>query len=136
MIKMRRSLLQITLDTQADLRTLYLIKWGYPSNCQNFTAWKVPNTELFLARISGIRIECRKIRTRNNSVFGHFSPSVCPWDIHIIDKNMFHLLFVYLLVYLLVTFSTYLLGLKRLPFAIDVNIRDVSLHMFYFVIID
>ena len=38
---------------------------------------KCPNTELFLVRIFGLRIqsECRKIRTRNNSVFGHFSRS-------------------------------------------------------------
>ena len=32
-----------------------------------------PNTELFLVRIQS---KCRKVRTRNNSVFGHFSPSV------------------------------------------------------------
>ena len=34
---------------------------------------KCPNTELFLVRIQS---EYRKIRTRNNSVFGHFSRSV------------------------------------------------------------
>ena len=34
---------------------------------------KCPNTELFLVRIQS---ECRNIRTRNNSVFGHFSRSV------------------------------------------------------------
>ena len=34
---------------------------------------KCPNTELFLV---GIQSECGKIRTRNNSVFGHFSRSV------------------------------------------------------------
>ena len=33
---------------------------------------KCPNTELFLVRIHS---ECGKIRTRKNSVFGHFSPS-------------------------------------------------------------
>ena len=43
---------------------------------------KCPNTELFLVRIfphlERIRRDCRygKIRTRNNSVFGHFSRSV------------------------------------------------------------
>ena len=44
-----------------------------------------PNTELFLTRILlysdwvnlCIQSEYRKIRTRNNSVFGHFSRSVC-----------------------------------------------------------
>ena len=34
---------------------------------------KCPNTELFLVRIQS---EYRKIRTRNNPVFGHFSRSV------------------------------------------------------------
>ena len=34
---------------------------------------KCPNTELFLVRI---QYEYRKIRTRNNSIFGHFSRSV------------------------------------------------------------
>ena len=36
-----------------------------------------PNTELFLVRILNLRIqsEYRKIRTRYNSVFGHFSRS-------------------------------------------------------------
>ena len=33
---------------------------------------KYPNTELFLVRIQS---EYKKIRTRNNSVFGHFSRS-------------------------------------------------------------
>ena len=33
---------------------------------------KCPNTELFQVRIQS---ECGKIRTRNNSVFGHFSRS-------------------------------------------------------------
>ena len=46
---------------------------------------KCPNTELFLVRIFPhsdwrtrsicIQSECRKIRTRNNSIFGHFSRS-------------------------------------------------------------
>ena len=44
---------------------------------------KCPNTKLFLVRIFlysdwnlRIKSEFRKIRTRKNSVFGHFSPSV------------------------------------------------------------
>ena len=37
---------------------------------------KCPNTELFLVLFSCIRSECRKIRTRNNSVFGQFSRSI------------------------------------------------------------
>ena len=44
---------------------------------------KCPNTEFFLVRIfphsnrsiSPIQSECRKIRTRTNSIFGHFSRS-------------------------------------------------------------
>ena len=36
---------------------------------------KCPNTELFLLRIFCIQSDYRKIRTRNNSVFGHFSRS-------------------------------------------------------------
>ena len=36
------------------------------------TVRKCPNTELFLVRIQS---ECGKIRTRNNSIFGHFSRS-------------------------------------------------------------
>ena len=37
------------------------------------------NTELFLVRIKS---EYRKIRTRNNSVFGHFSHSEKYWNPH------------------------------------------------------
>ena len=40
--------------------------------CWQYTAWKCPNTQLFLV---GIQSECGKIRTRNNSVFGHSSRS-------------------------------------------------------------
>ena len=36
---------------------------------------KCPYTELFWSVFSCIRTEYRKIRTRNNSVFGHFSRS-------------------------------------------------------------
>ena len=62
---------------------------------------KCPNAELFLVRIflysdwirrftpNSVRI--RKIRTRNNSVFGHFSRSGCfSWDIHL---NWLHWLY-------------------------------------------
>ena len=41
----------------------------------NHKGEKCPNTELFLVRI---QFECGKMRTRNNSVFGHFSRS--EWD--------------------------------------------------------
>ena len=37
---------------------------------------KCPNTEFFLSVLSCIGTESRKIRTRKNSVFGHFSRSV------------------------------------------------------------
>ena len=39
---------------------------------------KCPNTELFLVRIQS---ECEKTRTRNNSIFGHFSRSVHVGDV-------------------------------------------------------
>ena len=41
-----------------------------------YTAWKVSNTEFFLIRISPYS---DWIRTRKNSVFGHFSRSVSVW---------------------------------------------------------
>ena len=44
-----------------------------PKTCYVTLREKCPNTELFLVRIQS---EYRKIRTRNNSVFGHFSRSV------------------------------------------------------------
>ena len=37
---------------------------------------KCPNTEFFLVHIFHIQSECREIRTRRNSVYGHFSRSV------------------------------------------------------------
>ena len=47
--------------------------------CWQYTACKCPNTQLFLV---GIQSECGKIRTRNNSVFGHFSLSgLCSWHL-------------------------------------------------------
>ena len=51
-------------------RNITFIFWANDLNC----AWrplreKCPNTELFLVRIQS---EYRKIRIRNNSVFGHF----------------------------------------------------------------
>ena len=44
---------------------------------KHITAWKkCPNTELFLVRVNlRKQPEYRKIRTRNNSAFGHFSRS-------------------------------------------------------------
>ena len=36
---------------------------------------KCPNTEFFVVRIFRIQSECRKIWTRKNSVFDHFSRS-------------------------------------------------------------
>ena len=43
---------------------------------------KCPNTEFFLVYSVSLRIqsECRKIRTRKNSVFGHFSRSECYFE--------------------------------------------------------
>ena len=37
---------------------------------------KCPNTELFLVYIFLYSVRIRKIQTKKNSVFGHFSPSV------------------------------------------------------------
>ena len=37
---------------------------------------KCPNTELFLVCIFLYSVRKKKIRTRKNSVFGHFSPSI------------------------------------------------------------
>ena len=51
--------------------TYYIILYSLREKC--------PNTEYFLVRIfpysDWIQSECRKIRTRKNSVFGHFSRS-------------------------------------------------------------
>ena len=42
----------------------------------DITAWNYPNTELFLVYVNlRIQSEYRKIRTRNTSIFGHFSCS-------------------------------------------------------------
>ena len=63
-----------------------------------------PNTELFLVRIFPhsdwiwrdvslrIQSECGKIRTRKNSVFGHFSRSACLEDYKTTLHDLFHTL--------------------------------------------
>ena len=79
-----------------------------------FCAWvplreKCPNTELFLVLIFlySVRIqsEYRKIRTRNNSVFGHFSRSVPSCICHAL-----YLIFTHDNVINLVIYATYFVG--------------------------
>ena len=48
---------------------------------------KCPNTEIFLVRISRIRTEFGKIRTRKNSVFGQFSRSI---SLRVLDLHKFY----------------------------------------------
>ena len=55
------------LETQIEKKKQTNVKCSLREIC--------PNTELFLVRIFLFRTEYRKIRTRNNSVFGHFSRS-------------------------------------------------------------
>ena len=59
--------------------SLFLIMelFKLPSSWYPFTAWKVPKYGVIPGTLfSCIQSEYRKIRTRNNSVFGHFSRSV------------------------------------------------------------
>ena len=56
------------------------LAWKTPFPEQN-TAWKVPKYGVFFWSVfSCIRTEYRKIRTRKNSVFGHFSRSEKFWE--------------------------------------------------------
>ena len=54
-------------------QVIYFVKI-FCSLVTNILLENCPNTKFFLLRIQH---ECEKIRTRKNSVFGHFSRSVC-----------------------------------------------------------
>ena len=79
---------------------------------KHITAWKkCPNTELFLVRVNlRKQPEYRKIRTRNNSAFGHFSRSVCEtfrmkwYFMPLEQKNMEFLIQIYLISIFLIVF--------------------------------
>ena len=63
---------------------------------------KYPNTELFLVRIHS---ECGKIRTRNNSVFGHISPSAY-YSIHQV-WSVYAVILYYFNIFMVLSFNKF-----------------------------
>ena len=63
---------------------------------------KCPNTELFLVRI---HFECGKIRTSNNSVFGHFSPSAYYSMYQVL--SIYAVVLYYFNIFMVLTFNMY-----------------------------
>ena len=57
-------------------RNKCLIFYIYTWSSDIVTTWKVSKYGVFLVRIFRIQSKCRKIRTRKNLLFGHFSRSV------------------------------------------------------------
>ena len=79
MFPITAGVLAVSVKIQNSTENPILLKTVYLLESTHTLREKCPNEELFLVRIYGVNLriqsEYRKMETRNNSVFGHFSRS-------------------------------------------------------------